>query len=187
MKTFEIWDIEFKQYDHLYAVSKCAKVLRRGIPYIPKDNRPDGYLNVGRQRLLHRMIAICWIPNPTNAKQVHHKNGDKRDNRIENLEWLSPKEHMGHHPKTPYKRTPETIAKFVASRTGKKYSKPARIKQAAWLESVRPSTSCKFNGVVYPTVTAGAKAAGIDKSTFRVRCLSKNFNEYEILSLFYKR
>jgi hypothetical protein len=185
MTSFEVWGIEFRQYDHLYAVSACGKVLREGYPYSPRDYRADGYLSVGRQRLLHRMIAICWVPNPSNAKHVHHKDGDKTNNRADNLEWATPKEHMAHHPKIPYKRTPETIAKFIASRTGIKWSEEAKARHAVLLDTYRPRTKCKFQGTEYPSVAAGARAAGIDKSTFRVRCLSKNFPEYEIISKYY--
>lgn len=38
---------------------------------------------------LHRIIAQAFIPNPNHAKCVNHINGDKCDNRIENLEWCS--------------------------------------------------------------------------------------------------
>lgn len=185
MDSFDLWGIEFRQYDRLYAVSACGKVLRKGAPYEPRNNRLDGYRNVGRQRLLHRMIAFCWLQNPTNAKHVHHKNGNKVDNRADNLEWVMPKEHMAHHPTVVYKRTPESIAKFIASRTGKKWSEAAKKKHALLLDTYRPKTKCKFQGVEYPSVTAGSHAAGINKSTFRVRCLSKNFPEYEIISLYY--
>lgn len=46
----------------------------------------------GRDRekwMLHRLVAFCWIENPNNFDTVNHKNGNKWENNIENLEWLS--------------------------------------------------------------------------------------------------
>lgn len=37
----------------------------------------------------HVIIAHCFIPNPKNYRYVNHKNSDKTDNRLENLEWCS--------------------------------------------------------------------------------------------------
>lgn len=59
----------------LYKVAQCS--------YWPRHN---GY-NI--TALHHRLIALNWIPNPNNLRDVHHINGDGLDNRIENLEWSS--------------------------------------------------------------------------------------------------
>lgn len=40
-------------------------------------------------RLLHRLIAQAFIPNPNNYADVDHLNFDKLDNRVENLEWVN--------------------------------------------------------------------------------------------------
>lgn len=50
----------------------------------------------GRSRKIHRLVAEAFLPNPNQLPEVNHINGDKNDNRVENLEWCTTRENAIH-------------------------------------------------------------------------------------------
>ena len=91
----EEWRVieEFPQYK----VSNLGRVINvKKNKLMTITIRPNGYCvvklsknNVARERKVHRLVAIAFIENPNNYKCVNHKNEDKTDNRVENLEWCN--------------------------------------------------------------------------------------------------
>jgi hypothetical protein len=49
---------------------------------------------VGKAFYLHRIIALAFIPNPKNKEAVNHIDGDRHNNKVENLEWVTHRENI---------------------------------------------------------------------------------------------
>lgn len=102
-----------------------VRSLLRGTPYILKT-QPDtkGYrrlsVTIERKKLsfkLHRLVAQAFIPNTCNLPQVNHIDGNKDNNSVSNLEWISNYDNAQHAIKNGLWDMCENIQKFnVAKR-----------------------------------------------------------------------
>ena len=88
-------------------VSKAGNEFVRRMPeaLLKAVDHNAGYLSLGLTReagvkargvLIHRLVAEAFIPNPENLPWVNHKDGDKHNNDVANLEWCTPRENTMH-------------------------------------------------------------------------------------------
>jgi len=99
-----VWSLD---WNHTGKVRELKGRLNRGgylLVALYKDGKPY-------QRLIHRLVAQTFIPNPENKREVNHKNGDKANNSVENLEWATPSENMQHAHDNGLKPTSEKVKK----------------------------------------------------------------------------
>ena len=89
--------------DPMIKVSNKGNVVscKRGAPHLLKVcHSNSGYQMVGvahgSSQYVHRMVAETWLDNPNHHKEVNHINGDKDDNRVENLEWVTHSRNIRH-------------------------------------------------------------------------------------------
>lgn len=112
----EIWK-DVNGYEGVYQISNLGNIKSlprknaKGKILNPSTNN-RGYLRVGlcfkekvRYESIHRLVAEAFIPNRKNLPEVNHINGNKLDNRVENLEWVTKGQNQIHAYKTGLRKT----------------------------------------------------------------------------------
>ena len=100
----EIWkDIE--GYEGLYQISNHGRLKSflkdKSGKILSNVNKNGWYFTVQltkddqrKTARIHKLVAEAFIPNPENKREVHHADGNKQNNRADNLMWVTHKEHM---------------------------------------------------------------------------------------------
>lgn len=107
-----------------YEVSDCGQVRNSKTGRILKGRiSKSGYLQVSlidaftkkqKNQYIHRLVAIYFLENPENKREVNHKDGNKLNNNVDNLEWVTPSENQLHRQKVlgKTKTSQRKIGKF---------------------------------------------------------------------------
>ena len=91
-----IWK-DIPQWEEFYEVNTLGEVRsKRTNKLIVGDVNNAGYYRVclyngaiKKRCFRHRLVALTFLDNPNNLPQVNHIDGDKSNNRLENLEWVN--------------------------------------------------------------------------------------------------
>ncbi len=91
--------IDIKGYEGKYAITSCGKVWSyKRKKFLKPIRNHKGYERVslstnkaGKNFPIHKLVATAYIPNPNNFPQINHKDENKENNSVNNLEWCTNK------------------------------------------------------------------------------------------------
>jgi ribosomal protein L19E len=169
MCSMEIWK-DIKGYEGLYQASNKGNIKslikRNGKEVILKQAKDNSGYNIvtlcknknKKTKTVHRLVALTFLEN--NKKQVNHKDGNKNNNHLENLELVSAKENINHAIKNGLlkhntKQIAELKRKIVLQidvNTNKIINKYISAHEAAKITGFNRgniSTCCRLNKIMY--------------------------------------
>lgn len=95
--------IIYNEQETNYSISDKGEVRKDANNYIMKLQIQQGYKHVtlqinkkAKRFRVHRLVAEAFIPNPENKPYVNHIDGNRQNNLVENLEWVTPAENTQH-------------------------------------------------------------------------------------------
>ena len=139
----EIWK-DIKGYEGLYQISNFGNVMslnynrekRSQVLKTLTDSGGYKYVSLSKRatktpKLIHRLVAESFIVNPDNRPEVNHIDGDKSNNRVDNLEWCTPSENVQHAEKMGLKNNRYKVAIYQYDLNGRFIREWNSISEAA--------------------------------------------------------
>lgn len=130
-----------------YEVSTYGNIRNKITQKILKGRlTKSGYLQVSLKidetnkfsnRYIHRLVAIYWIDNPENKREINHKDGNKENNNINNLEWVTSSENQKHRHSIGINKT--------SNRRVGKFTKDGEL--VAEYNSIQAAANAENNGI----------------------------------------
>lgn len=163
----EIW-VDVIGYEGLYKISNLGRIEsnHHDIAIILRNsNNGHGYLtyslNSGNKKTktfyAHRLVAKHFIPKIEGKDYVNHKDGNKSNNTVQNLEWCTALENSAH-----------ALSNGLQTRIGANHSVAKTVLNTVY-------------GIYYDTLTEAAKFYGIKKTTLAAMLNGKNKNRTNLI------
>lgn len=124
----------------LYKRILKGSTSERGLKNVTLKNRDGKLKTIG----VHRLVALAYISNPKKLREVNHRDGDIKNNKVENLEWVSSSENTKHAYNNGF--NPVAIPVIKISRSGKDlkiYINTAEASRNTGISRTSISYSCK--------------------------------------------
>ena len=109
---------------------------------------------------VHRIIAETFLPNPNNLPVVNHKDENKANNAVSNLEWCTQKYNINYGSGLKRRALAQSISK-----KGKHYSPRTEFKKGNVLQCHQHPVLCIEKGILYRSMKEACQACSVSRST----------------------